>query len=338
VRITNTIGNFSVDFSGRRKVFSFEGVAKLLLSNTAAGSHRFPFDREMALAVLLSWALWEDNSQHRDAARLAAGAITFQSRTSDGTFEQKKYIKDCQSLVDRFGKSWYREFYNLFFEPIGGLHSLLRMYPPHEFDSEADDRQGALNSALDMIEFLLMACRDFPQIATRNNGMQFVANNGFGRPAEFYGVRIGQSRAADKTRNYFISKDAVSTHWGHASDSLGFAYVLRRAWPELWFLSFADHDFVNKLCGLANDHQKISALYECYHWLLDVAERQLTEISKFDKFPMLEDFSPRKSIDVPSFTAEQLELLYSIVPKAKRKLIKAPGFAEERPPPASCKT
>jgi hypothetical protein len=111
----------------------FEPCAEILLSTEALGADRFPLDREMTLMVLLVWVLWPDgDEQQRVAARFSAGQVTFRKRLSNGEFDQG-VNNDLTSLSHLFEENWYRQFYSLFFQPIGGLASLLSNYEIRAF-------------------------------------------------------------------------------------------------------------------------------------------------------------------------------------------------------------
>jgi hypothetical protein len=235
------------------------------------------------------------------AARFAAGLITFRKRLANGSFDQSAN-NDLTSFSYLFEEDWYRQFYSLFFQPIGGLASLLDNYEIRAFDGEMDERRAELNSSLDMVEFFLTAILYSPDHTSRRQAEKFVAYNGFARPVGFYGIPKGPRR---ESRAAPIALPTVSKHWDAIPETLCLAYVLRREWPDLWNLKLGDQDLLNKLIEMANNHERIASVFAHYHWLLDhcVQHLKITK-KKFELFPALETFADRRPC-TPLFTPDE---------------------------------
>jgi hypothetical protein len=298
-------------FSERRtpfteEFFRFEAAANFLLEK-APPRRRFPFDRELAVAVFFSWVLWPNNrSRQRAVARLVASAIAFRLTEQDG--DRPHSVKRLDRFITRLSESEFQSFYKSFFEKVGGFPALQKTYPPSWYDDHADITRGQLNSSLDIVEFLLKAGQYDPHKASRNVAHQFLAKNGFDRSWEFYGFGVGKAR---KGREPSLSEDRVSQYWDHAPGTLGLAYLLRSTWRELWELKFYDPDILSKLHSLAHNHEMILHFFQNYNWLLEFFDQKLSRILKFGKLEPLIGFADKMPINIEPFTDKQTALLQS---------------------------
>lgn len=299
---------FSKGGTWSKEFFRFEAAANFLLGKAPQG-RRFPFDRELAVAIFLAWVLWPNNrSRQRAIARLVACAIAFRPLIEhDG--DRPHSVKRLDRFITRLNESEFQSFYQSFFQKVGGFPALQKTYPPSWYDDYADTTRAKLNSSLDIIEFLLKAGQHDPSKASRNVAHQFLAKNGFDRSWDFYGLKVGKVR---KDRTLALSEDRISKYWDLAPDTLGLAYLLRSNWRELWELKFNDLDLLAKLHSLAYNDEMILRIFEQYNWLLNFFDQKLGRIAKSDNFPVSVGVVGMRPIDIEPFTDKQMAILQSM--------------------------
>jgi hypothetical protein len=307
---------------GPLQIFSFPEASHLLLDRGTRKTMRFPFDKEIAIVILLSWILWPDDYRRQQkAARITAATFFGRRRKPDGTFEGMNEVRAAVFRRRLKPGTEYRNFYDNCFVPLGGLASSLDTSLPHEWDSQADARRSELNSSLDMLQFFLIRRLTYPEHATsRRLAEKFVERNGFSRELNFYGGRVGEKRGKDRDKETWIKKNTISTRWDHAPSTLGLAFVLRYCWPDLWLLKLSDIEFPNKLVDLAGNNAQVLDTYQYYNWLLDLTDDaasswQISDLYKIVDLIKIEAklVDTTKPLELSGFDEDQIYLIQRLL-------------------------
>ena len=301
------IGHYRTSLSKKHGIFKFDPVVDLLLAEDLDdGAHRFRFDREIALLLLLIWSMWpDDDAILRMASRLIADAITFHRRDKSGNITDKR-IKKLASIRARLEEPWYETFYLRFYAHFGGLASARLMWTRSDFDKIVVDKQCELNTSLDLIEFLLRMSKVDNKLITRNFGSEFIARDGF-QQFDSYGVRIGEKKSERPTK---VAVNTVSKRWDNAPATLGLTYIIRQSLPELWSLKMTDRGLLPWLVQYAADRARLKAAFSQYHWLVDHLG-EVTQIAKFSNWPTVDDFD-QEPLEILPFSPEAEATIASI--------------------------
>jgi hypothetical protein len=171
--------------------------------------------------------------------------------------------------------------------------------------------------SVDMLDYLLRATHQAPDLAQVNMAAEFISRNGFKRP-DLYDMRPGE-----RNKTPSLGYDKVYDNWKYSKPTLGLDFVITTQWKELASLRLSDQDFLPTLSQLANDEQKIRTFLAQYHWLLDFFKEKHPAMTKVQHWPSLSDFKERQPIDIPLLTNEQLQIAKQadavLHPKRRRK-------------------
>ncbi len=169
-----------------------ELIDKLIPNRSVA----FPFERELALYLLLIASLWpNDHERLLAAARIFSGALNFHlSRVrADSTARSEEYAVFFRELSERNVKS----FNESFFSKIGGPLSLLICPSVNEFYRTLLQQVEDLAMVHDVIEYLVKSS-PFKRIGSATFAYHAIAHNIFARPGG-YGIASGPKRTRGET-------------------------------------------------------------------------------------------------------------------------------------------
>jgi hypothetical protein len=264
----------------------------------------FPLEKEVILFLFRIWVLWPEFGPRRAiTAKLVAGIITLQRYDAKLRPKLGK-IKSLTELRQRVTEPWYEQFYKQFFsqEWIGGIGSLIDVTrTSRQQDSLIARSKRSRAISIDIMDFLLRATRQAPDLAQVNIAAWFISMNGFERPHR-YDLRRGERKKASG-----IGYDKVYISWKNSKPTLGIDFVITKHFKELNSLRISDPNFLLTLSRLANDDQKIRTILAQYHWLLDFFRKENPAITKVRHWPFLPDFKDRQPLDIQPLTDRQLQ-------------------------------
>jgi hypothetical protein len=265
----------------------------------------FPFEKEVILFLFRIWVLWPAFGANRAiTARLLAGIITLQ-RCDVKLRPKLGQIKSLAELRQRVSEPWYEQFYKHFFSQqwIGGIESLIDVgRTRRQQDARIATARRLRAISIDIMDFLLRATNQVPDLAQVNIAARFISLNGFDR-SHRYDLRRGDRKKISP----FIGYDKVYINWKLSKPTLGLDFVITKHFKELNSLRISDPKFLPILSRLANDDQKIRTILAQYHWLLDFFRTKHSAITKVRDWPFLPDFEDRQPLDIQPLTEKQLQ-------------------------------
>jgi hypothetical protein len=179
---------------------------------------KFPFQRELALYLLLIASLWPGNVDRLlVAARIFSGALNFRI---SGSRKSSKLMKRDSA----YSASKLDVFNRVFFPRIGGSESLLFCPSTEEFYREVWAYINELAMIHDVIEFLIKTA-DFPELCSARMAFAAVAGNLFQRKGG-YGVPSGSKRKHQA--GYVTTPETVRARWKAVPDTVVLSFVLTR--------------------------------------------------------------------------------------------------------------
>jgi hypothetical protein len=264
----------------------------------------FPFEKEVILFLFRIWVLWPAFGANRAiTARLLAGIITLQ-RCDAKLRPRPGHLKSLAELRRRVTEPWYEQFYNHFFSQqwMGGIERLIDVGRTRlQQDAHIAKAKRSRAISIDIMDFLLRATRQDPDLAQVNIAAWFISMNGLERPHR-YDLRRGERRKASG-----IGYDKAYINWKNSKSTLGIDFVIAKHFKELNSLRISDPNFLPTLSRLANDDQKIRTILAQYHWLLDFFRKENPAITKVRNWPFLPDFKDRQPFDIQPLTDRQLQ-------------------------------
>jgi hypothetical protein len=240
--------NLEADISG------FSTTQELMVRAAGEGSSGIPFEKELALYLLLIASLWpDDRDRLLTAARLFAGGLNWS--VENQPHRRQKYLE----FRKQFPRSKLISFNETFFQRIGGPYSLVFCKSVSQFHEDVWNRIGELTVLHDVIEFLFKASALSQRFSSLSFAFHAIAHNVFGRRAG-YGVSSGPKRGprdgiAWKTgaaASQVITVNSIRQKWRNRPDTLVLSFVLMKFWPMLSFLPPSNRKFFLQLSRLAH--------------------------------------------------------------------------------------
>lgn len=187
---------------------------------------QFPFQRELALYLLLIASLWPRNADRLlVAARIFSGGLNFQMSGS------RKHLTPKRPLDGAYSASKLDVFNRAFFSRIGGPDSLLFCPSTEEFHRDIWAHINKLAMMHDVIEFLLKTAH-FPELCSARMAFAAIAGNLFERKGG-YGVPSGSKRKHQA--GYVATSETVRARWKAAPDTIVLSFVLTRWYGVHYF-------------------------------------------------------------------------------------------------------
>jgi len=197
----------------------------------------FPFERELALYLLLICSLWPGDRQKLIiAARVFCGALNYHKANvaRDALFSYQFGHFDFHR---HYSAKKVASFNKLLFEEVGGPMSLWLTPDAREFHHEVRERLTELAMMHDVIDYLVKASIISPRLSSSAFAFYAVANNIFER-ANGYGVRVGPKRSRSKVEK--------NTRWENekrlrSKEEVTTTHTVRQKWkqaPSTILLSF----------------------------------------------------------------------------------------------------
>jgi hypothetical protein len=179
---------------------------------------QFPFQRELALYLLLIASLWPGNVDRLlVAARIFSGGLNFRL---SGSGKSPKLMK----RGGPYSASNLGVFNRAFFSRIGGPESLLFCPSSEEFYREIWAHINDLAMMHDVIEFLVKTA-DFPELCSARMAFAAIAVNLFEREGG-YGVPSSPKR--NHQTGYVATPETVRARWKAVPDTVVLSFVLTR--------------------------------------------------------------------------------------------------------------
>jgi hypothetical protein len=175
-------------------ISGFSTLDELIDKLDEKSAELFPFQRELAVYLLLIASLWPDDKQRLlTAARLFAGALNFHcpnisvevSGGVQGKFRRQFQTADVQLFDERF------------IAKLGGLQSLLFCASIENFHSDIWKRVADLTVIHDVIEYLVKVSLLRRKLSSLTFAYNAIANNIFNREGG-YGIHTGAKRRAGR--------------------------------------------------------------------------------------------------------------------------------------------
>ena len=145
----------------------------------------FPFEKEVTLFLFRAWVLCPEYGPRRTfTARFLAGIVTLQHYDA-GCRPKLGRLKTLTELRERVAEPWYEEFYKHFVsqELLGGIERLIDAGRTPRQQDEIIDKTIRLRAiSVDMLDYLLRATDQVPDLAKVNVATKFITLNGFNRP------------------------------------------------------------------------------------------------------------------------------------------------------------
>jgi hypothetical protein len=180
---------------------------------------QFPFQRELALYLLLVASLWPGNAE-----RLLVGARIFSGALHFRLFGSGKNSKLVKKLNHASSSSEFDIFDRVFFSRIGGRESLLFCPSAEEFHREIWVRVNELAMVHDVIEYLIKTA-DLRELCSARMAFAAVAGNIFQRK-NGYGVLSGSKRK--RLPGHAATFETVRARWRVAPNTVVLSFVLAR--------------------------------------------------------------------------------------------------------------
>ena len=204
---------------------NLSNIQNLLDRLMPSATEAFPFERELALFLLLVAALWPDDRQS-----LLTAARIFSVRIEFSCF---KFEVECSFYLSRVQLNFNREFskkkldlFNkLFFNKIGGPNSLLFTRSVDDFHRDLRQRLAELLMMHDVINYLLKASIISPQLSSSTLAFHAIENNIFER-ANGYGVPGGAKRK--RSKHQVTTVNSVREKWKRAPKTILLSFLMTR--------------------------------------------------------------------------------------------------------------
>ena len=219
----------------------FDTVGDLISRQTESRT-AFPFQRELALFLLLIASIWPgDLGRLIVAARIFSGALNFHISPHR---KNRMFVRKRHRFHQEFTSEKLNLFNKVFFARIGGLESLLFCQSVEEFHCELWARTNELAMMHDVIEFLIKTARYFPEFCSSKFAFNAIAHNVFGRIGG-YGVAAGPKRKHLKS-GLVTTPELVRAKWKNAPDTIILSYILTH-WYSIHFFDAANPLFLIRL-------------------------------------------------------------------------------------------
>jgi hypothetical protein len=163
-----------------------------LIAKLSYHGEALPYERALALYLLLIASLWpDDNDRLVTAARIFAGALNFHVCSVPKNQAFRAGDIEC-GFHETFPKADVEKFNRLFFTRIGGQHSLLFTQSLQGFQHDLWEQVAGLMMIHDVLEYLVMTS-SLPRISSLTFAYYAIANNFFGREGG-YGIKTGTKK------------------------------------------------------------------------------------------------------------------------------------------------
>ena len=183
----------------------------------------FPFERELALYLLLVAAIFPDQPERLlTSARIFSGALNLHAKQTDRK-AQFKYQDQQLKFHDVFTNDRIDDFNQRFFQKIGGWPSLLFTPSASEFYDLVSHRINELKIFHDTISFMLKASIASPKLSSSKLAYHAISENFFGRD-NFYNIKTGKKRV--KTNSLVTTPQSVREKWKRAPNTAFHSFLL----------------------------------------------------------------------------------------------------------------
>jgi hypothetical protein len=305
----------SSDISG------FSTVAELTDKLSDDHAEALPYERELALYLLLIASLWpNDNQRLLTAARIFAGALNF--HVSNVPTNRVYNVGDTEFVFHKKYQSAKVETFNdALFAKIGGPHSLLFSQSLEEFHRDLWKQVEDLTMIHDVIEYIVKTYSLLPRLSSLTFAYHAIADNIFAREGG-YGIAAGPKRRRGES-GPVTTIETVRAKCKHAPKTVIMSFIMTRWWgvhlfdpanPQ-FFVRLATNEISNIGLGI-----QLSILRE---QLLAAKPQQNISIARWaqvDAIPL------KKPTYVYELNSEELEKAFEI----SDRVFKRPLSQEER--------
>jgi hypothetical protein len=157
--------------SFKAEISGFSTVQELIARAAGEGSISVPFEKELALYLLLIASLWpNDRERLVTAARLFAGALNW---SAENELQSRAYW----NFRERFPQTSLQSFNQKLFKQIGGPYSLIFCENANQFHDDVWSRIGELTVLHDVIEFLFKASALGQRFSSLSFAFHAIAHN-----------------------------------------------------------------------------------------------------------------------------------------------------------------
>jgi hypothetical protein len=269
---------------------SLSSTTRLIDRLMPAAVEAFPFERELALYLLLVGAVWpNDRHDLLTAARIFSGSVNFHA-SNLGPNIVFTYQDQKLRFHREFSTRKIALFNESFFDKIGGQNSLLFTRSAIDFHRDLKQQLTELLMMHDVIDFLLKASVASPRLSSSNLAFHAIAKNLF-RRKNGYGVPAGAKRK--RSVDQVTTANSVREKWKRAPETILLSYVLTTTFA-IQNYSPCDPNFLGCLSILARQAPGLavtSRLAIIQSSLRRNSPKQNRSIEKWSRFPMPKHFT-----------------------------------------------
>jgi hypothetical protein len=311
-----TIPKLSSDISG------FSTVPDLMDRLSDDRPEAFPYERELALYLLLIASVWpNDNQRLVTAARIFAGALNF--HVSNVPTNRVFDVGGTGfTFHENFPRAKVEAFNDILFAKIGGPQSLLFSQSLEDFHRDLWKQVADLTIIHDVIEYIVKTSSLFPRISSLTFAYRAIADNIFARKGG-YGIAEGPKRRRGKA-GAVTTSEAVRAKCKRAPTTVILSFIMTR-WYKLHFYDPANPRFFVRLSINENSSLGVGVnLSVICKQLLAAKSVQNVTIARWAKVDAA--IPLQKLRYIYTLSSEELERAFEI----SDKVFKTPISQEER--------
>ena len=226
--VNNVVQDFRIA-ADLRKYFENPLELKLWLVRKNK-KQQFPFQRELALYLLLTASFWPNEPDRLlTAARIFAAALNFHFKRHAFKFKPRA-VED--SIVDNKFRRYFsgpriESFNERFFKGIGGQESILFCQSAGEFHSDLRDEICRATMIHDVFDYILKMSSLSAELSSSEFAFHAIASNIFKRE-EGYGIKAAEKRRAARKAGDVTKPYTVRERWRRANEMTILSYCLLR--------------------------------------------------------------------------------------------------------------
>jgi hypothetical protein len=228
----------------KRDISGFSTVPDLINKLSDNSTEAFPYERELALYLLLVASLWPgDDARLVTAARIFAGALNF--HVSNVPPNRVFNEGDSEFVFHKeFQRAKIEVFNDVFFTKIGGPQSLLFSQSLEEFHHDLWKQVADLTMIHDVMEYLIKTSSLSGRLSSLTFAYHAIAHNIFSTEGG-YGIPTGQKRRRGKSE-LVTTMESVRAKCKGVTKNVILSFIMTR-WYGIHLLDPANPQFLVRL-------------------------------------------------------------------------------------------